>query len=57
VPEPVAYLPASGRLPWLAFFMRSFFSLRRRVLAIESPLYRLYSAARSAVSQNIERRA
>ncbi|GAC1465087.1 MAG: hypothetical protein PVSMB7_09010 [Chloroflexota bacterium] len=28
------YLPASGRFPWFAFFMRSFFSLRRRVLAM-----------------------
>ena len=32
-----AYLPANGRLPWLAFFMRSFFSLRRRVLAMMPP--------------------
>jgi hypothetical protein len=31
------YLPASGRLPWFAFFMRSFFSLRRRVLAMVPP--------------------
>lgn len=31
------YLPARGRLPWLAFFIRSFFSLRRRVLAMLSP--------------------
>ena len=39
--DPVAtngvYLPASGRLPWFAFFMRSFFSLRRRVLAMMPP--------------------
>jgi hypothetical protein len=32
------YFPASGRFPWFAFFMRSFFSLRRRVLAINPPL-------------------
>ena len=39
--DPVAmdgvYLPARGRFPWLAFFMRSFFSLRRRVLAMMPP--------------------
>lgn len=28
------YLPASGRLPWFAFFIRSVRSLRRRLLAI-----------------------
>lgn len=31
------YLPARGRLPWFAFFMRSFLSLRRRVLAMMPP--------------------
>jgi hypothetical protein len=32
------YLPARGRFPWFAFFIRSFLSLRRRVLAMLSPL-------------------
>jgi hypothetical protein len=32
------YLPARGRLPWFAFFMRSFLSLRRRLLAMNSPV-------------------
>ncbi len=31
------YFPASGRFPWFAFFMRNFFSLRRRVLAMVPP--------------------
>jgi hypothetical protein len=39
-----SYFPASGRFPWFAFFMRSFFSLRRRVLAMTSSRIRVVAA-------------